>query len=67
MQITLEIDDILLSDAMRRTESGVTHTQLIHKCLQDFIRRKAIEHLIAVGGTMPDMADIPRHRGESTE
>jgi Arc/MetJ family transcription regulator len=61
MNITLEIDDDLLRIAKEFT--GITDVSaLIHKALKALIHHEASRRLAALGGTMPELEDIPRLR-----
>ncbi len=61
MRTTLNLDDDLIAKASKHT--GIQQkTQLIHMGLQELIRRKAAESLIAMGGTSKKAWAAPRQR-----
>jgi Arc/MetJ family transcription regulator len=61
MRTTVTIDEELLAEAMEI--SGITDKSLLLKeALRSLIHREAGRHLIELGGTMPDLEDIPRRR-----
>ena len=61
MRTTLNIDDELLARA--RELSGIEEkTALIHAGLEALIAREAAKRLAALGGTQPNLPDIPRRR-----
>jgi hypothetical protein len=61
MRTTLIIDDGLLDRARELT--GIQEkTALIRAGLEALIAREAGRRLAALGGTQPDLADIPRRR-----
>ena len=61
MRTTLNLDDELMAEAMRLT--GIKEkTEVIRVALEGLIAREAGRRLAALGGTMPNLASIPRHR-----
>lgn len=61
MRTTITIDDELLARAQEDT-GIMDKSALVRQGLRALTRRAAIERLIALGGTMPDLEDIPRRR-----
>ena len=62
MRTTLNIDDELLSEAGRLT--GVKErTALVHEGLRALIERESARRLARLGGSEPDLAEVPRRRG----
>ena len=63
MRTTITLDDELLRTAQEFT--GVAEkTALIREALKSLIQREAARRLAALGGTMPELEDIPRRRIE---
>lgn len=61
MRTTISIDDQLLEEA--RELSGVSETgPLIRAALEALIQREAALRLARLGGSAPDIEDIPRRR-----
>lgn len=61
MRTTLIIDDGILAKAS--TLTGVTEkTRLVHMGLEALIHRESARRLSALGGSMPDLAAVPRRR-----
>jgi Arc/MetJ family transcription regulator len=61
MRTTLALDDDLVSTAQEFT--GITEkTALVREALKSLIQREAARRLAALGGTMPDLEDIPQRR-----
>ncbi len=61
MRTTITLDDELVRSAQEY--SGVTEkTALIRLALTSLIQKEAARRLAALGGSSPDMADIPRRR-----
>lgn len=63
MRTTITLDDELVRAAQEYT--GVAEkTALIREALKSLIQREAARRLAALGGSSPDMPDIPRRRME---
>ena len=61
MRTTLSLDDDLVRKAQEF--SGVTEkTALVREALRALIERESSRRLAALGGTMPQLKDIPRRR-----
>ena len=61
MRTTVVLDDDLLQAAEEFT--GISErTALLRKALKSLIHMEASRRLAALGGTMPDLEDIPRLR-----
>jgi Arc/MetJ family transcription regulator len=64
MRTTLALDDDLVRTAQEFT-GVVEKTALIRVALKALIEREASRRLAALGGTMPELEDIPRRRSRS--
>jgi Arc/MetJ family transcription regulator len=63
MRTTLNLDDDLLDEAQRLT--GLTEkTALIRAALEALIERESARRLARLGGSEPDLGDIPRRRSD---
>lgn len=62
MRTTVTIDDALYEQALEFAEPGIDKADLFRVAIQTFVRVQAAKRLAALGGTTPDMEDIPRHR-----
>ena len=61
MRITVTLDDDLLKEAQELT--GITErSRLIREGLHALIQRESSRRLARLGGTMPDIDDVPRRR-----
>lgn len=61
MRTTLNLDDALIAHARELT--GITErTALLHEGLRALIARESARRLARLGGSEPDLADIPRRR-----
>jgi Arc/MetJ family transcription regulator len=63
MRTTLALDDELVSKAQEYT-GIVEKTALVREGLKALIERESYRRLAALGGTMPELEDIPRRRPE---
>jgi Arc/MetJ family transcription regulator len=63
MRTTIALDDDLVSAA--REYTGITEkAALVREALKSLIERESSRRLAALGGTMPELEDIPRRRIE---
>lgn len=61
MRTTLALDDDLVSAAQEF--SGISEkTALVREALKALIERESARRLAALGGSMPELSDIPRRR-----
>jgi Arc/MetJ family transcription regulator len=61
MRTTIALDDELVERAQEYT--GIAEkTALVREALRALIEREAAQRLAALGGTMPELEDIPRRR-----
>jgi Arc/MetJ family transcription regulator len=61
MRTTLALDDELVAEAQEFT--GLTEkSALVREALRALIQREAARRLARLGGTEPDLKDIPRRR-----
>ena len=59
MRTTVTIDDALYQRALEVADPGMDKSDLFREAMQLFVRVQAGKRL---GGTLPDMKDIPRRR-----
>jgi Arc/MetJ family transcription regulator len=61
MRTTVTLDDELLKDAQELT--GITDkSALIKAALKALVEREAARRLARLGGSQPDIEDVPRRR-----
>ena len=61
MRTTITIDDDLLAEASEYT--GISErTALIHEGLRALVQREAARRLAKLGGSQPQLREIPRRR-----
>ncbi|MGL1834067.1 type II toxin-antitoxin system VapB family antitoxin [Rhodocyclaceae bacterium SMB388] len=62
MRTTVTIDDELYAKALELADPGMEKSELFREAVQTFVRVQAARRLSGLGGTQPDMQDIPRRR-----
>ncbi|MBU2706036.1 type II toxin-antitoxin system VapB family antitoxin [Zooshikella marina] len=65
MRTTVTIDDDLYDKALEMADPDMDKSELFREAIKTFVRVQAAKRLAALGGTAPDMQDIPRRREES--
>lgn len=61
MRTTISLDDDLLAEAQRLTGT-LERNALVREALRALIERESARRLSQLGGTEPDLRDIPRRR-----
>ncbi len=67
MRTTVTIDDALYEQALEMADPGMDKADIFREAIKTFVRVQAARRLAALGGTVPDMAEIPRARTETRE
>lgn len=62
MRTTLTIDDDLYQKAMQMADPDMQKADLFREAIHTFIRVQAAKRLAALGGSVPEMQQIPRRR-----
>ncbi|GHU18977.1 DUF2191 domain-containing protein [Betaproteobacteria bacterium] len=62
MRTTVTIDDELYNKALEMFDSDLPKSALIQEAIKTFVRVQAGKRLAALGGTAPEMREIPRRR-----
>lgn len=65
MRTTVTIDDTLYQEALELADPGTDKADLFRVAMQTFVRIQAAKRLAMLGGTMPEMREIPRRRPET--
>ncbi|MDP3979156.1 MAG: type II toxin-antitoxin system VapB family antitoxin [Pseudomonas sp.] len=65
MRTTVTIDDALYQQALEMADPGMDKADIFREAIKTFVRVQAGKRLAALGGTMPEIQDVPRRRGES--
>ena len=61
MRTTLALDDELIAEAQRLTGT-MEKSALVRQALQALIERESARRLARLGGTEPQIAEVPRRR-----
>ena len=64
MRTTVTIDDSLYHKALEVADPDMDKADLFREAVSTFVRVQAARRLAALGGTTPQMEDIPRRRSE---
>ena len=62
MRTTVTIDDDLYYQALEMADPNMDKSELFREAMKTFVRVQAAKRLSALGGSTPDMEDIPRNR-----
>jgi Arc/MetJ family transcription regulator len=65
MRTTVTIDDSLYQQALEMADPGMDKADIFREAIKTFVRVQAGKRLAALGGTVPEIQDVPRRRGES--
>jgi len=60
MRTTVTIDDELYQQALSTADPGMDKAELFREAIKVFVRTRAAKRLAALGGTAPELQDIPR-------
>lgn len=63
MRTTVTIDDDLYEKAMSIADPAMDRADLFREAIKTFVRVQAARRLADLGGTMPEIQDVPRRRG----
>ncbi len=64
MRTTVTIDDALYAKALEVADPDMDRADLFREAFKTFVRVQSAKRLAALGGTAPDMPDVPREGGE---
>ena len=64
MRTTVTIDDSLYAKALEVADPDMEKSELFREAIKTFVRVQAAKRLVALGGSVPDMQNIPRNREE---
>lgn len=67
MRVTVTIDDALYVRALELAEPSMNPADLFSEAIKTFIQVRSAARLVALGGAMPDMPDVPRGRNNTLE
>ena len=64
MRTTISIDDALYQKAIELADPGMDKAELFREAVRTFVRVQAGKRLIALGGSTPELTDIPRRSAD---
>ena len=64
MRTTVTIDDDLYNKALVLADPAMEKADLFREAMKTFVRVQAAKRLAALGGTAPEMQEVPRRRDE---
>lgn len=64
MRTTVTIEDTLYQQAIELADQSMDKSDLFREAIKTFIRVQSAKRLAALGGTVPEMQDIPRRGTE---
>lgn len=67
MRTTVTIDDELYEKALAVADPNMDKADLFREAMKTFVRVQAAKRLAALGGTMPEMKDVPRRHTDSAD
>lgn len=62
MRTTVTLDDDLYEAALAMADPSMDKADLFREAVKTFVRVQSAKRLIALGGTAPDMPDVPRRQ-----
>ncbi len=62
MRTTVTIDDALYEKALEVADPDMDKSDIFREAIKTFVRVQAAKRLAALGGTMPEIQDVPRRR-----
>lgn len=64
MRTTVTIDDNLYEKALELADAEMDKADLFREAIKTFVRVQAAKRLAALGGSVPDIKDVPRRSEE---
>ena len=65
MRTTVTIDDALYEKALEMADTNMDKSDIFREAIKTFVRVQTAKRLAALGGTMPEIQDVPRRREEA--
>ena len=65
MRTTVTIDDALYAKALEMADTNMDKSDIFREAIKTFVRVQTAKRLAALGGTMPEIQDVPRRREEA--
>ncbi len=67
MRTTVTIDDALYQRALEVADPDMDKADLFREAIKTFVRVQSAKRLAALGGTVPQMQEIPRRRDDTQQ
>lgn len=67
MRTTVTIDDALYEKALEMADPDMDKSDIFRETFKTFVRVQAAKRLSALGGSQPEMQDVPRRRESKTK
>jgi len=64
VRTTVTIEDALYEKALEMADPTMDKSDIFREAIKTFVRVQAAKRLASLGGTMHEMPEIPRRRGE---
>jgi Arc/MetJ family transcription regulator len=64
MRTTVTMDDALYAKALEVADPDMDRADLFREAFKTFVRVQSAKRLAALGGTAPDMPEVPRERDQ---
>ena len=64
MRTTVTIDDALYAKALELADTHMDKSDIFREAMKTFVRVQAAKRLAALGGSMPEIQDVPRRRDQ---
>ena len=65
MRTTVTIDDALYAKALEMADTNMDKSDIFREAIKTFVRVQTAKRIAALGGTMPEIQDVPRRREEA--
>ena len=65
MRTTVTVEDALYEQALEVADPDMDKSELFREAIRTFVRVRAGQRLVALGGRAPDMKDVPRRRPQA--
>lgn len=62
MRTTITLDDRLYQEALALSDPDMDKSELFREAIRTYVRVQAGRRLASLGGSQPDMPDIPRRQ-----
>ena len=62
MRTTVTVDDELYEKALEVADPAMDKAEIFREAIKTFVRVQTAKRLAALGGTMPEIHEIPRRR-----